>query len=363
MSSETVSNQDNVKPGRRKKRPLGGDPQKGTALAGAANALGELKGTEEYIERNKMNIVFLRPKDIKKTFNARFIPCSLEEFASVSWPNLDYDIDAATDLYPSLLEPRSWYKALNEQQQADFIVFLQRIHSTAQSIHSSRQLHPITAEREHAASDDAYIVDGERRTLSVLYSRGKIPYVKAQIFDYMLDKEARARLKDEANDVPPLNDFEVLDSKLARLDASSDLMTMTLRPLGKELKINKERAAIVKDVAKHPQREALFDRFRNERISWANMRVVLDNGIDTRISKANVSSKDSKPATSKVGELVDSAYGDSLKSIGKNVGGHLGYGCSLKYNAKKDSVKLSLDCPKEKLEELLGLLGYQDETR
>ena len=333
--------------------------EKGDALSGAKKALDGLKETDAYMQRNKLATVFLKPKDIKKTFNARFIPCSLEEFASVSWPSLDYDIDAATDLYPSLLESRPWNQALSDLKKADFIVFLQKIHGTAQSISTGRQIHPITAEREHAAADEAFIVDGERRTLSVLYSRGQIPYVKAQIFDYILDDETRARLKDEANDVPDLKDFEVLDSKLARIDANKELLAMTLRPLGKELRINKDRAAIVKDVAKHPQRNVLFERFQNESMSWANMRYVLDNGIDAPLPKTTVSSKDSSKAGKKSPAQGGDAFSESLKTIGKGVQGQLGYTCNLKYNAKKDSVKLSLDCPKDKLEELLGVLGYE----
>lgn len=372
MSNDTVSTAD-ASP-RRKKRPLGGGATKPSkdassstdttqdALSGAVRALNGLKETDAYIERNKLNTVFLKPKEIKKTFNARFVPCSLEEFASVSWPSLDYDIEAAADLYPALLDSRPWYQKLSEQQRIDFTEFLQKIHGTAQSISSGRQIHPITAEREHAAASEAFIVDGERRTLSVLYSCGVIPYVKAQIFDYILDEETRARLKDEANDVPGLRDFEVLDSKLARLDANSELLAMTLRPLGKELRLNKDRAAIVKDVAKHPQRKALFNRIQNERMTWANMRYVLDHGIDAPLPTVAVFNKDKSRA---IGKGIDSAdpFGESLKTIGKGVQGQLGYSCSLKYNAKKDSVKLSLDCPKEKLEELLSLIGYQDEGR
>ncbi|MAZ86061.1 MAG: hypothetical protein CL693_00235 [Cellvibrionaceae bacterium] len=370
MSKDTVSKADI--PVRKKKRPLGGGaPQSGKnapsssdkpqdALSGAVRALNGLKETDAYLERNKLNTVFLNPKEIKKTFNARFVPCSLDEFASVSWPSLDYDIEAAADLYPALLDSRPWYQKLNDQQKRDFTEFLQQIHGTAQSISAGRQIHPITAEREHAAANEAFIVDGERRTLSVLYSCGAIPYVKAQIFDYMLDEETRARLKDEANDVPGLRDFEVLDSKLARLDANSELLNMTLRPLGKELKLNKDRAAIVKDVAKHPQRKPLFDRIQNERMTWANMRHVLDHGIDAPLPTLAVSNKD-KTKTAGKGGVKNDPFGDSLKTIGKGVQGQLGYSCNLKYNAKKDSVKLSLDCPKEKLQELLSLIGYQDE--
>ena len=368
MSNDTVSKADT--PARKKKRPLGGgsaQPSKSApstepegALSGAVRALNGLKETDAYIDRNKLNTVFLNPKEIKKTFNARFVPCSLDEFASVSWPSLDYDIEAAADLYPALLDSRPWYQKLSEQQKRDFTEFLQKIHGTAQSISSGRQIHPITAEREHGAASEAFIVDGERRTLSVLYSCGVIPYVKAQIFDYMLDEETRARLKDEANDVPGLRDFEVLDSKLARLDANNELLSMTLRPLGKELKLNKDRAAIVKDVAKHPQRKPLFDRIQNERMTWANMRHILDHGIDAPLPTVAVSNRDKLKAAGKGGTKSD-PFGESLKNIGKGVQGQLGYSCNLKYNAKKDSVKLSLDCPKEKLEELLSLLGYQDE--
>ncbi|MFA7555281.1 MAG: ParB/Srx family N-terminal domain-containing protein [Spongiibacteraceae bacterium] len=346
----------------KKKRRLGGARQRPGegAIQGLATAINEMANTDTFLQRNQIDVLFLKPADIKKTFNARFVPCTLDEFSSISWPSLELDADSAKALYPDLLQDSAWYTVLSSKAQAEFLEFLGDIHIKAQSILSSQQIQPITAERKDPDSKEAYIIDGERRTLSVLYSKGAIPYIKAQIFGHSLSDAERAKLKDEANLFAPLKAAELIDSKLARIIAEPRLMEMPVRSLGTELKINRNYVTVIKGIYTHHQRDKLLSRIRAESLVWDDVRYLMEHGVDAIIPRQQGVSPTAteKTAAEKIKTApVVSKLTEQLSSIGKRMENSLGYKCRLSHNPRKSQVKVTINCPQEQLDKLLESLG------
>jgi hypothetical protein len=344
-----------------KKKRLGVRPQSGTAIEGLGKALGEMSATDAFLEKNKTDTLFLKPSDIKKNFNARFVPCSLEEFSNIDWPDLSLSSDDASEIYPELIKDKDWFKELSSRAQLEFIDFLIQIHIKAQSIASSSQIQPITAEKLTPDDKEVFIVDGERRTLAVLYSKGKIPYVKAQIYNRPLSAADRARIKDEANLFQPLKASEVIDSKMSRLEHQSELMELPLRALGTELKVNRNYAQIIKSIFVHPERKFIMSRISNESLVWNDVKYLLEKGAKAVIPEITQSSpvvtKNKAENKSEDKGNDTSELGNQLSNYSKRIESTIGYKCKLTHNPRKDEVKLTISCPQEKLEELINTLG------
>lgn len=131
---------------------------------------------------------------IVKLNNPRKIPCTLDEFRQVEWPDIDTEFvkDELRECLISAVEIYPWFKALNKGEQAEAISFFEGIHALALSIYKSTQSQPVVVERESPASTVAFLVAGERRVLSCIYSRGKVKSVDAIVFNRRLSRLERA---------------------------------------------------------------------------------------------------------------------------------------------------------------------------
>lgn len=131
---------------------------------------------------------------IAKLTNPRKIPCTLDDFRKVEWPDLDNEFgkDELRNALVSAVESFPWYEGLSKSEQESAITFFEGIHALALSIYKSSQSQPVILDRESPASSIAFLVAGERRVLSCIYSRGKVKTVEAVVFNRRLSKLERA---------------------------------------------------------------------------------------------------------------------------------------------------------------------------
>jgi predicted DNA-binding protein YlxM (UPF0122 family) len=337
-----------------KRRSLGRTNTHAPAMELAADAIKRMEQVDNFISLDRRDIGYVSPNDIRKTFNARFIPCTLENFQSIDWPELDLDVDTAKDSYPALLSDKDWYKTLDEIQQKDFILFLEEIHTTAQSIVSIHQVQSITLEREHEDATEYFVIDGERRTLACLYSKGKIPVVKAQIYNYILSDLQRALVKDAANTDVPLKTHEKIVSKKAIYDAIENVDALSVRALGKVLGYNKDQAGTLRKVLKHEESDRFMARISKDKLSWRKINFLLDNGIDAKIIS---STEVEKGALGKHRNLSDSKTGNAkdqnIQSLQEGYSHQVGYPCVIKTNKGSNKVKVQFSCSLDNLDEMM----------
>lgn len=359
-----------------KKRPsLGGNAQRTDVTKMAANAVNNMNQLDEFMGKDVRDMIFISAKEIKKTFNARFIPCSLEEFSEIDWPGLELSIDEARDLYPTLLSGRPFFAELSLVQQEDFFNFLMSVHATAQSILNETQVQPITLERESADSDDLYLVDGERRTLSVLYSKGKIPLIRATVFNRRLTDLERAKIKDLANWSVSLNVHETILSKLAIYSATPDANKLSIRELGKLLGYKKTQASIIKPLFDHAHRDQIIERVKLERLGWRQIKLLLDNpGVDLSLYEKETPVAGPFWDETKLEEVKHEVVPEQKKTPKKvkdsNVIGLeerlsqiIGFQCKIDYSVDSRKVRLSLVSTMEQFEDMLSSLKRIDASK
>lgn len=330
------------KPTRR--RSLGGSRSNPTLQA--ASAAEELRNIQGFIDKDEREIVHVTPSEIKKTFNARFIPCPLDEFSKIQWPDLSLSVDEARELYPNLLSGREFWETLSSLEQADFIDFLGGVHSTASSMVNELQIHPITLERESPESNEFFIVDGERRSLSALYSRGKIPVVKAYVYNRFLEPLEKALLKDSANTGVPLMPHENLVSKYEIYKAYPDAESLNVRDLGQLLGFNKNIGSILKRIFVSPERGALFERARKEKLGWREIDYLSKNGANAELpdgetGEGNGSKEKEEQGLSHGGTRELSRKSRDIVSLEEKIAQHVGYPCTIGFNQGSGKVKVS----------------------
>jgi hypothetical protein len=344
-----------------RRRSLGGSRTNPTLQAASASV--ELRNIQTFIDKDEREIVHVTPSDIKKTFNARFIPCSLDEFGQVLWPDLELSVDEAKEEYPKLLHGFSFWSELSDSEKSDFIEFLGGVHSTANSMVRDLQIHPVTLERESPESTDYFIVDGERRSLSALYSRGRIPVVKAYVYNRLLSPVERAQLKDIANTALSLTVYETILSKFEIYKSSEGAKSLNVRDLGNLLGYKKDLAATLKKVFDHENRDALLHRVKKERLGWRDINYLLKNGIGAPITKPGAEDINSSPnakALSNGKTKGESLVSSDISSLEERISQFVGYPCSLNFNEGSKKVKLTFRTSLNDFESLLASLQRID---
>ena len=343
------------------------------SLVQASEALKRMESVQGFIDKDQRDVMYISPGDIQKTFNARFIPCSLQEFTDINWPDTSETVEAAQDQYPSILSGHVWFDTLSDNQKTSFYQFLTKVHHTAQSMVELLQAQPITLERENEADQTFYIVDGERRTLSCLYTKGKIPVIKAQVFNRRLTHYERAMLKDVANTGEPLTTFENIRSKAAIYNALPEAPEMNLRDLGKLLRISKNQAGWFKMLMTHPEQADFYKRIEVEQLGWRQIKYLLDNGIKANIVTPAKTSKDapvSTPvnssvshgvtATSETTESSKTRINSDILRLQNMISEQVGYACQIRQKDKNKKVQLSFEVSMDDFEHLLANLKPVD---
>lgn len=353
MSNKTVRRRPSLG-GANRKRP------QSESLSQAGDALKRMETVQAFIDKDQRDVMYISPSDIHKTFNARFIPCTFAEFSAVAWPNLDENLETALDAYPLLLKDLSWFEALTSKQKEAFYSFMGKVHHTAQSMVNLLQAQPITLEREHEAATEYFIVDGERRTLSCLYTKGKIPVIKAQVFNRKLSSYERAMLKDVANTGEPLTTVENILSKKAIYESMPEAAEMNLRDLGKLLRISKNQAGWFKMLVTHPKQDALLKRIDSERLGWRQIKFILDNGVNAAIpiAKSAVDQKAKKSVSHRVTNVDKTrakASGDELR-LKTLIEEKIGYPCQVHQNTNNNKISLHFEVASSEFENLLANL-------
>lgn len=329
---------------------LGGKkPQVDTALMTAA-AISDMNKFDDFLSRDNRDNVFVTATDIKKTFNARIIPCSLEEFAQVDWPDTADSVDEAIENYPAVLKNVPFFTRLSDTEKAAFLNLLAGVHTTAQGIIAHTQIQPITLERESPDSEVFYLVDGERRTLSVLYSKGKIPKLRATVFNSLLTDLQRAKIKDIANSSMPLTLAELMESKRAIYSALPSAFEMSSRDLTTVFGFSKSRCAVMKKAFNHPRYEFILKRITNESLGWRE--------IDTLLSDPDHSfSEAPSEAERKRGRITKplTVSGDT-KRLEQALSEQLGFSSKIKFAEKSRKVTISLSSTLDQFNDLLAAM-------
>jgi hypothetical protein len=345
-----------------RKRSLGGVRMNPTQQA--ASATEELRHIDSFISRDEREIVHVSPTDIKKSFNARFVPCSLEEFSEIEWPSLSLSVEEARELYPTLLESREFWQNLGPVEREDFLNFLAGVHTTSASMVNDLQIHPITLERESTESTEFFIVDGERRSLSALYSRGKIPVVKACVYNRMLSPLQRAKLKDIANSGVPLTVYETILSKLEIYKAYEGASALNVRDFGQLLGYKKDSAAILKKLFLHAEMNHILERVRVERLGWRDIAFLLKNGADAKIPEKDSSPSPAGPKSLSDGTTKkDARRSPDIIGLEERLSQTVGYPCSIGWNEGSDKVKLTFKTSLADFESLLDSLQRLDVSK
>jgi hypothetical protein len=224
------------------------------------------------------------------------------------------------------------------------------------------QIHPITLERESPESNEYFIVDGERRSLSALYSRGKIPVVKAYVYNRLLQPLEKALLKDSANTGVPLTPHENLVSKYEIYRAYPNAESLNVRELGKLLGFNKNIGSIMKRVFVSPEREALFERARRDKLGWREIEFLSKNGANAELPGKELelegeNTEGEKPDLSHGGTKEKSQKNPDITSLEERIAQHVGYPCAVGFNQSSGRVKITFSTTSlEDFENLLANL-------
>ena len=347
-----------------RRRSLGGIRSNPTLQA--ANASEELRNIQGFIDKDEREIVHVTPSEIRKSFNARFIPCSLEEFGKISWPELTMSVDEARETYPELLSGLSFWEALNSSEREDFITFLSGVHSTATSMVNELQIHPITLERDSSESSEYFIVDGERRSISSLYAQGKIPVVKAYVYNRRLKPLERALLKDSANTGVPLTPYENLLSKYEIYKVYPGAETLNVRDLGKLLGFSKNIGSILKRVFNSDNMEALFERARKEKLGWREIDFLSKNGVDALLPvnevKVEAPIEGNKPSKNNLSHrgTDEKRQNSDIALLEERISEHVGFPCSIGFNENNKNVKVAFKTNLDEFENFLENLRRID---
>ena len=343
-----------------RRRSLGGNRSNPTLQA--ANASEELRHIQSFIDKDEREIVHVTPLEIKKTFNARFIPCSLEEFGKIEWPDLSNSVDEAKEKYPTLLAGHGFWESLNDIEKEDFTSFLVGVHSTSTSMVNELQIHPITLERETPESTEYFIVDGERRSLSALYARGKIPVVKAYVYNRRLKPLERALLKDSANTGVPLTIYETLLSKYEIYVAYEGAKSLTVRDLGQLIGYKRDLASTIKRVFDSEDRDQLLERVRREKLGWREIRFLLQNGVDEALPSKEETKSVENESQKKLSDRRTKVTNKNpdIVSLEERIARHVGFPCSIGFNEGSGNVKVSFSTNLTDFENLLANLKRLD---
>lgn len=337
---------------KKKRRPSLGARKNPIDQVSEANS--KLALVQDFIDKDERDMAYITPDSIRKSFNARFIPCSLDEFAAIEWPSLDLSVDEAKDSYPALLHDRQFFVLLSDSEKADFLEFLSEIHATAKTMVEEIQVHPITLERESAESTEYFIVDGERRTLSVLYTKGKIPVVKAFVYNRLLSDIERAKLKDIANLSKPLSTHETFLSKKAIYDAFEGAKDLGVRDLGNLLGYKKDTARIMKKVFEHPHENRLMERVKKEKLSFRKIVFLLEHGVDAEfLDESDHKLQDRQSVSDSQTDKEKTKPNVDIEKFQEKLSEMVGFPCVIKFNESSQNINLHFKSNLSNFEDLL----------
>ena len=138
--------------------------------------------------------------NIQKVNNARLIPCTVQEFADITWPSIEVEVEQLPAALEVLLSGVEWFENPkhdfeSKQQVIDFII---KISILSQNIQQTGQIHPISVDRIKD-SRDFRLIAGERRVLAHVYSNGAIKNVKAVLYNQALNAWDFERLQYSEN--------------------------------------------------------------------------------------------------------------------------------------------------------------------
>lgn len=334
-----------------KLRPsLGGTKPNVDPASMTAAAIADMTKLDEFFRKDSRDNIYVSAGDIRKTFNARIIPCSLDEFAQVDWPDLAVSVDEAVEQYPAILEKFPFFTNLSENAKIAFLNLLAGVHTTAQGIIANTQIQPITLERESPDSEVFFLVDGERRTLSVLYSKGKIPKLRATVFNSLLTDLERAKIKDMANSSLPLTLAELMESKRAIYKAMPTASEMTVRDLTTVFGFSKSRCAVMKKAFDHPRYDFIVNRITNESLGWRELDTLLNNP-DSTFTDAPLH-QERKQLKTKKPQLVS---GDTRR-LEQVLSEQIGFPSKIKFAEKSKKVTISLSSTLDQFNDLLAAM-------
>lgn len=256
-------------------------------LLGKARDKQQDAATKPSVERELLHIP---PADLMKVSNARKTPCSLEEFASIQWPDLSTDEENLEEELLRCLANQSWFSA-SEHDAKSTIAFLKNIHSLAKSIADNGQLQPVIADRDSELDETFRLVAGERRTLSALYARGAIPWVEVLVYNRPLSEGKRARYQDQENDERvDLTNYERLISKLAILDtidpdfADALSTTKAASLLGYR---SKSSASLLLRLWRSERRQEILSEVSSKNLSWRKVEALIQAMTEQASTPAN----------------------------------------------------------------------------
>jgi hypothetical protein len=223
------------------------------------------------LKDNKDNTVVksINVDNIKKVFNPREIPCSLQEIRSIKWPSLDTVVDDIPNVLLALFKnkkPKFWTEA-DERKQKHILSFFAGIHELAQKIQDDGQIHNITVSQPKLTENDTVLISGERRVISCIYS-GKLT-IEARVYNYELPLLDARRIAHNENSGEPLAAYEFIGSLKGIWDALGEgREKLTNNQLQRIFNTNGSYASRARTIFIHKDCEAIYDFIDKERMSW-----------------------------------------------------------------------------------------------
>ena len=179
--------------------------------------------------------VRLDPDVVVRLTNPRVVYCTYDDIRRTNWPALDTDAEKLEEKLLTALNSQEWFTKLSTVERARAKDFFIGIHELSCSIYFHSQLQPIVLERDDPTLMEGRLLAGERRLMAVIYSKGWIPSVSAEIYNYRLSELERAVIRDQENAKADLSVYEIIRSKEAVFRNLEDAEGLPLSKLASAL--------------------------------------------------------------------------------------------------------------------------------
>lgn len=263
--------------------------------------------------RDEKSLIKIDPFQITKIFNPRFVPVPLELIGGARWPDIEEDHPDLREKHEAILRNEEWFASLPSDEQSTTLDWLGKIHELSASILALGQAQPIVLEREAPESLTAFLVAGERRTLAVAYSQGKIPKLDAVVWNRRLDKLARAKIQDaENNHREELSTVEIIRAKAQIWEALSEPESLTLTELASHWGYSSASSASpLRSLFMMPNYEDLYSSIAEQGIGvrdlYAWLRTNATRNLETDSDSGEASVPLSRPGRKPKNEVFRSA--------------------------------------------------------
>lgn len=162
-------------------------------------------------------VIQINANDISKTFNPREIPCTLDEFKQIEWPDINVPVDEGLDekIQKSLNKANQqwWLTSIERDGGKSVIAFFKEIHALSSHMKINGQLQSIVVYRDSALNNNFTLIAGERRTLAALYTNKNPSMIEAKVFNNILSPMQIAIARDGENIKKGLSVYETILSK------------------------------------------------------------------------------------------------------------------------------------------------------